>query len=382
MIKQSCIRCIYDETIPMIHFDSNGICNYCHQYEEMDKQYPKGEAGKQILNSIVEKIKIDGRKNKYDVVIGVSGGCDSSFMLHLAKQYSLRPLAVHFNNTWNSHIANENIQVMTKILNIDLFTIKVDDNEYNDIFKSFFKASVPEIDTPSDIGLAATHYIAAAKYGIKYIWEGHSFRTEGISPMGWFYMDAKYIDSIQKIFGTKKIKTLPNLWLGKWMRWMILDKIKKMRPLYYYDYDKEEIKKMLHEKYGWQWYGGHHMENKTAYFANNYYLPKKFNIDLRYCELSALVRSGQMTRDAALFEIKKEKQFSMDILDEIKNKLHFSNFEFSEIMNAPVKSYRDFNTYKQVFEKLKPVFWLLYKFNLVTKSFYVKYTNKDEKKGN
>lgn len=380
MERQICSRCIYDESIPNIHFDSEGVCNYCRQYEEMDKQYPTGKVGRQILEDMVAKMKKDGKNKKYDVVIGVSGGCDSSYMLHLAKQMGLRPLAAHFDNTWNSRIAVENIQTMLKRLDIDLFTVVVDNKEYCDIFKSFFKASVPEIDTPSDMALAATHYMAAAKYGIKYVWQGHSFRTEGISPVGWFYMDAKYVETIQKTFGTEKIKTLPNLWLGKWMKWMLINNIKMLRPLYYLDYNKETTKKMLNEKYGWQWYGGHHMENRTAYFTNNYYLPKKFNIDLRYCEFSALVRSGQLSREEALENIKKEKVFDYDILSEVKTRLNFSDEEFDIIMKAPLKSYRDFKTYKQTFERMKPFFWLMYKMNLVTKSFYVKFTNKDEAK--
>jgi N-acetyl sugar amidotransferase len=382
MEKQVCKRCIYDETIPMIYFDAEGVCNYCHQYEEMNRQYPTGEAGKQILDKIVEQIKHVGQKKKYDVVIGVSGGCDSSYMLHLAKQYGLRPLAAHFDNGWNTSVANKNMLSILKKLDIDLFNVVVDNKEYNNIYKSFFMASVPEIDTPSDIALATTHYMAAAKYGIKYIWEGHSFRTEGISPMGWVYMDAKYIDTIQKYYGTEKIKTLPNLWLGQWMKWMLVNQIKKLRPLYYCDYNKEETKRMLYDTYGWQWYGGHHMENRTAYFVNNYYLPQKFGIDLRYCEFSALIRNGQMTREEALSEIKKDHPFDMEILNEIKTKLSFSDKEFSNIMSAPRKSYRDYKTYKQTFEKLKPFFWLMYKMNLVTKSFFVKFTNKDETKKN
>lgn len=380
MEKQVCKRCIYDSSIPNIHFDSDGVCNYCRQYDEMNKQYPTGEEGWQILEAMAQKMKEAGKDKPYDVVIGVSGGCDSSYMLHLAKQLGLRPLAAHFDNTWNSKIAVENIQTMLEQLDIDLYTVVVDNKEYTDIFKSFFKASVPEIDTPSDLALAATHYMAASKYGIRYIWEGHSFRTEGISPVGWFYMDAKYIDSIQKQFGKEKIKSLPSLWLSKWMKWMIIDRVKKIRPLYYLDYNKEEVKKMLAEKYGWQWYGGHHMENRTSYFTNNYYLPRKFGIDLRYCEYSALVRNGQLSREEALLKIREEKPFDMEILEEVKNRLEFSEAEFESIMKAPLKSYRDYTTYKHTFEKMKPFFWLLYKMDLVTKSFFVKFTNKDETK--
>ena len=265
-----CKTCIYDETIPAIFFDVEGICNYCRQYEQMQDEYPTGAEGRKRLDELVAEIKKSGKGKKYDVVIGVSGGCDSSYMLHLAKrEFGLRPLAVHFDNTWNATIAVENIHKMLEQLDIDLYTHVVGNVEICDLMKSFLKASVPELDTPTDLALAATHYMAAEKYGIKYIWEGHSFRTEGISPIGWFYMDAKYVQTIQKQFGSLPVKSLPMMWLRKWFKWMLVDGIKKLRPLYYLDYDKAEAKKFLSEEYGWQWYGGHHMENRSAYFVNN-----------------------------------------------------------------------------------------------------------------
>ncbi len=380
MGKQICTRCIYDETIPLITFDSAGVCNYCHQYDRMQIEYPTGEKGRDILDKMVEQMKREGRNKVYDIVIGVSGGCDSSYMLHLAKkEFGLRPLAVHFDNTWNSKTAVENIYNMISKLDIPLYTHVVDNQEFNDIFKSFLKASVPEIDTSSDIALATTHYMAAVKHGVKYIWEGHSFRTEGISPMGWFYMDAKYIETIQKRFGTIPIKTLPNLWLGKWLKWITINRIKKIRPLYYMDYDKENAKKFMSETYGWQWYGGHHMENGTAYFTNNYFLPKKFGIDLRYCEFSALIRSGQMSRQEGIEKINQPKEFDMDLLVEVKKRMDFSDEEFEVIMALPKKTYKDYRTYKRTFERMRPFFWLMYRMNLVSKSFYVKFTAKDKR---
>jgi N-acetyl sugar amidotransferase len=375
-----CVRCIYsDEIIPGISFDDNGICNYCHQHDELDKEYPTGEGGLNKIHSMVREIKEAGKGKKYDVVIGVSGGCDSSYLLHMAKEFGLRPLAAHFDNTWNSKIAVENIKIMLEELDIDLYTHVVDHEEYDEIFKSFLKASVPDADVPTDLALAATHYMAAEKFGIKYIWEGHSYRTEGIAPYGWSYMDARYIKSVQEQFGTKKIKTLPLLTLARWFKWMIFSGIKKIRPLYYLDYDKEKVKKMLHEKYKWQWYGGHHMENRTAYFLNNYYQPKKFNIDLRYSELSALIRSKQMDREEALEIIKIEKPFDKSILEEIKKRLSITDKEFLEIMSAENKDHRQYKTYKKLFEYSWPLFFILYKLDLVPKSFYLKYTRKYDK---
>jgi hypothetical protein len=262
---------------------------------------------------------------------------------------------------------------MLGILNYDLHTVVVDNNEYSRIFKSFLLSSVPEIDTPSDLALATVHYMTAEKFGVKTIWQGHSFRTEGISPPGWFYMDAKYIMEIHKKYGDGKIKTLPLLWLHKWMWWMVVKKIKMFRPLYYIDYNKEQAKHFLNEKYGWQWYGGHHMENRTSYFTNNYYLPKKFKIDLRYSELSGLIRSGQLERQEALNIIQTEKPFDYEIIIEIKKRLNLSDEDFEMIMNTPPSHYTNFDTYKSTFEKLRPLFYILLRSGYVTRSFYEKF---------
>ena len=226
--------------------------------------------------------------------------------------------------------------------------------------------------------MAAVLNMAAEQHGVRYILEGHSFRTEGISPHGWFYMDAKYIETVHKQFGSVPMKTFPNLWLMRWLRWTALSGIKKIRPLYYLDYNKEETKRHLSDEYGWNWYGGHHMENRTAYFTNNYYLPRKFGIDLRYSEYSALVRSGQLGRGEALQKIAEPKPFDEGILTEILKRLEISDAEFQRLMALPRKTYRDYRTYKETFERLRPLFWMMYKLELVPKSFYLKYTRKYE----
>jgi len=374
-----CGRCIYDsEVIPYMTIDpKTKQCNYCGEYDMMDKEYPNGQEGWKVLESITERIKKESENKRYDVVVGVSGGCDSSYMLHLCKELGLRPLAAHFDNTWNARVGVENLYKITKALGVDLYTDVCDSEEYNDIFRSCLLASIPESDLAADIGLPTTHYNACEKFGIRYIFEGHSFRTEGITPHGWVYMDAKYRDDIHKIYGKiKEVKSVPNLYLGKWFKWTVVNRIKKIRPLYYIDYHKEDAKKLLTEKYGWQWYGAHHGENRSACFANQYYLPLKFGMDLRYCEYSALIRSGQMTRDEGLQKIKEPQFLDETIIEEIKERLHFSDSEFKKVMSLPNKSYRDYKTYKSLFEKLKPFFWIMYKFALVPKSFYTKFTRR------
>ena len=369
---KACTRCIYDETIPGITFDENGVCSYCKLQDEMDRQYPTGSEGEKRLQTLANDIKRAGKGRKYDCVVGVSGGCDSSFLLHIAKvKMGLRPIAVHFDNTWNSMTAVENIEIVLNKLDIPLWTLVMDNEEFNDLAAAMFKSSVPEVDALSDIGLATTLYIAAEKFKVKYILEGHSFRTEGITPIGWLYYDAKYIQDINKKLGTRKIDKFPNLWLMRWMKWMVLG-IKKVRPLYYVDYNKEETKKFLNKEFGWKWYGGHHMENRFCAF-NHWLLNTKFNRDFRYVELSAMIRSGQMTREQALEEIKLPPYYPNELKDEILKRLGLTEEEYERILKSPPKSEKDFKTYHRTFKILKPVFWILYKTDRVTKSFYVKY---------
>jgi len=227
------------------------------------------------------------------------------------------------------------------------------------------------------IGLIGTLYRAAEKVGVRYILDGFSFRTEGIVPIDWCYMDGKYVESVHKQFGARKMKTYPNLRILNWLRWMLIKKIKRVRLLNYIDYNKERVKKLLSEKFDWQWYGEKHAENRYTIFCDHYFWSKKFNMNFAQIELSGLVRSGQITKDEALRKMGNTKEFdTKEIIDLVKKRLSFSDQEFEKIMNLPKKTYRDYKTYKPIFERYRWFFWLLYKMNLVPQSFYMKYTKK------
>lgn len=382
MATHICSRCIYDDTVPNISFDDEGVCNYCRQIDSLEAEYPTGAEGAARLQRMVEDMKAAGRGKKYDAVIGVSGGCDSSFLVHQMKEvYGLRLLAAHFDNTWNSTIATENIHNVLDKLDVDLFTIVVDNKEYDDIYRSFFNAGVKDLETPTDIALATTLYRAAEKFGIKYMIEGHSFRTEGVAPLGWIYMDGKYIQSVHSQFGKVPMKTFPNLWLKDQLRWMLFGGIKKVRPLYFMDYDKEAAKKLLAEKYGWQWYGGHHLENRFTAFYHSHFLPTRWGIDFRIAGYSAYCRNGWMTREEALQLMDEPPHIETGLVDFVKKRLGFSDEEFERLMTMPKKNYTDYVTYKKTFERMRPFFWLMYKMDLIPKSFYMKYTVKQASNG-
>jgi hypothetical protein len=342
-------------------------------------QYKTGTTeGAEQLQRIISQIKKAGRGKEYDCVIGVSGGTDSSFLLAKAVDWGLRPLAVHYDNTWNSAIATENLRKITSILKIDLYTLVVDNKEADDIFQAFFKANVPELDCSTDIALAETLYRAADKFNVKYILEGHSFITEGISPMGNNYFDGKYIKDIHAKFGTREIKSFPNMTFISFLKWILLKRIKKIRPYWYINYSKEEAREFLLQKFDWQYYGGHHLENRMTAFLHKIYNPKKFKIDNRNWSLAAAARNGCINRNEALDIYQSPILPDNELEAYFKKRLELSDAEYNRIMTGETKNYKDYKTYKKRFENLRPLFYMLAKANLVPMSFYIKYTSPTE----
>lgn len=368
-----CERCLITSDVPGARLDEGPTCSYCDLHDQLDRQYPLGAVSTAALRSFAERLKRAGKGQKYDCILGVSGGTDSSYLAHLLVELGVRPLAVHFDNTWNSPTATSNIYAVLDKLGVDLETYVVDNTEYDDIYLSFMKAGVKDIEAPTDIGFMGVLYRAAEKHGIKHIVEGHSFRTEGISPMGWLYMDGGYIASVHEEFGTVPMKTYPNLSFGKFLKWSAFSGIERTRPLYWLDYNKEAAKVFLAESFGWQWYGGHHLENRFTAFYHTYFLPKRFGINFRQIELSALVRSGQLERDIAQTRFLAPRYPDPELIALVKKRLDLDDAQFDRLMTLPKKTFRDYHTYKQKFERLRPLFWLLYKLNRVPKSFYVKF---------
>ena len=295
-----CTKCIYDERVPGITFDEEGVCSCCKQLEKLKDQYGTGTGkGKEELDKIINDMKVAGKGKKYDCVVGVSGGTDSSYLLYLVKQWGLRPLAATYDNSWGSDIAYSNLNKINKALDVDLYTYTPDLDEINDIFRAFFLSGVGEIEASSDIGLAEVQYRAAHKYNVKYILDGHSFIEEGVTPLNNNYFDGKYVRVIHKRFGRLPMKTFPLMTFSRFMWWTCVSRIRKIRPYWYIDYNKEDAKVFLSKEFGWKDYGGHHLENVITEFCHSVYLPQKCNMDLRNNTLSALVRNGKMSREEA-----------------------------------------------------------------------------------
>lgn len=370
-----CSRCIYDERVPYIHFDGEGVCNYCRQVESLIEQYGTGHPkGEELFAGLIAKIKYAGRGKPYDCIIGVSGGTDSSYMVYLAKEkWGLRPLAVHYDNTWNSAIATMNIHRVLNRLGVDLYTHVVANKEADDIFRAFFLSGVAEIEAATDLGYAYLLRKVAAKYSIKYILEGHSFVEEGITPLGRNYFDGRYIKSIHRQFGRVKLETFPLMTFTRFLTSALFHRVKFIRPLWYLEYSKEHAKAFLSERFDWRYYGGHHLENRMTAFYHSVYLPEKFGSDMRNNTLAARVRNRTLTRAEAWAAYNTPPFIEGELVNYFKKRLGLDDQKYQQIMAAPPKNWTEYPTYKKRFERLRPLFHILAKANLVPMSFYLKY---------
>jgi N-acetyl sugar amidotransferase len=370
-----CKRCILDETVKDIWFDENGICKYCHINDEMEKRHPLGEAGEQRLNELISKIKKDGKTKKYDCIAGVSGGRDSTYTLYKAVQLGLRPLAVHFDNGWNSVISVSNIKNACEKLNVDLHTVVADWEEFKDLQIAFLKSGTPDADIPADYAIYSVLFDAAKQEGVKYILNGHSFRTEGTSPISWTYMDGRYLKSVHKRFGKlKKIRSFPVMSMTKLIYYVFAKRIKEVRLMEYINYVKKDVDSVLEKELNWKYYGGHHHENNFTKFFQSYYLPQKFGIDKRKTELSAMIRSDQITRDKALNEIQEHPyHYEKEVVEYVINKLGLTQKEFDAIMNAPIKSHDDYPTYLPIIRILNYPIKIAASLHLLPHILYLKY---------
>ena len=347
-----------DSTAKEISFDNNGECNFCKHYDTVEKaEVFSDERGQEKLDLLVSQIKKKGKNKKYDVLIGLSGGVDSSYVAYLLKKkYNLRALAIHLDNGWNTELAVANVEQIVKRLDIDLITNVLDWEEFRDIQSSFLKSSISNIEIPTDHAIWATLIKTAGKHGISYIVAGNNVGTEAIMPESWLYgsKDSKLIRSIHKKFGKLKMKTYPYLTTFNFFEYLILRNIRWVPILNYIPFVKEDAKKLLIDELGWRDYGGKHYENIFTRFFHAYYLPEKFGYDLRKCYLSALVCSGQMERADAIKELENppaSKSLLNEDRDYVIKKLLLNNNEFDEIMNNPNKEYTDYPNNESLWQK-------------------------------
>lgn len=379
---QVCSRCVQDSTVPGIKFDDNGVCNFCHLHDKLDKIFPNGERGQEILKNIFSKVKKNSKNKKYDCVVGISGGRDSTYLLYLTvKKWGLRPLAVHFNDGFDNPVAGENMIKAVKKLGVELRTITSDWREAKELKIDFLKASTPDLNMGTDIGIASSLYGVAAKENIKCVIIGQSFRTEGIKPLSWSFFEGGYLKNVHKTFGKIKLRKWKpndpgfNLGVKELFYYTVVRGIKTITPMYYTDYIRKDAEKIIKNELDWVYPGAHYYDD--LYHSLIKYVHRvKFNIDLNMNSDSALVRSGQMSRDDALK--RAHSVYSIEdpkVIDLCIKRLGLTKQEFEEFLQLPPKTFRDYKTAYPLIRLFKYPIKLLSKMHFLPKVTYDKYFN-------
>ncbi len=356
-----CTRCIMDTTDPDIYFDSDGVCSHCHAYKKrIDAPAYRRKREPGALDDLLRTIKTQGKNKRYDCIIGVSGGVDSTYTAYAVKEMGLRPLAVHLDNGWDSELAVSNIEKTLKKLDIDLYTHVLDWDEFKDLQLAFLKASTPDSEIPTDHAILAVLYQVAAKEGIEFILSGHNTATEGGGVAAWSqgHGDWLYIKSIQAKHGTKPLKSFAHYGILGFIYYTILRHIRWIPILDYLEYDKAMVMDVLQKELDWRYYGGKHYESIYTRFYQGYILPHKFGYDKKRLHLSSLIWSGQISRQDALEEM-TQQGYPIELQEQDKEytikKLGITRNEFEEIMHTPPRSFWDYPSYKKILGQFKPL---------------------------
>lgn len=345
---KECPRCLFDDTIAVIN---DHQCEYCHLHDKL-------EASSVHFGPVLKKIK--RHRGKYNCLIGISGGADSSTLLYAAvKHWELRPLVIHLDNHYNVDAAKENMLNLIQKLNVDTITYMVNKSEYEGCCEAFLKAGVPDADATNDLVMTKLMYETAVKYNIKWICNGHNFRTEGSTPKLWTRLDGKYLASVYKRHCGRNLVNFPNLTFWDQIKYAFIG-IKQTRPFHFSDVDYDGLLAEMEKEIGFKSYGGKHQENVYTDFVGSYLLPGKFGIDKRIVYLSAEVRSGRITKTDARMKLAQSTPFDTSRIPA----------KFTDLIDSRIGNRDDYDHYN--FKKWKFVIWILWKLKVVPETFYVK----------
>ena len=362
-----CNRCVMDVSAEDVTFDESGYCNYCTEMlQKLAIFQPKSQKKLDTeFKQLVEKVKLSGKNKPYDCIVGVSGGADSAYVLYLAKQHGLRPLAVHMDNGWNSELAVNNIENLVRKLDVDLYTYVINWHEYRVMQQAFFDADVIDIELLYDNAMLAVNYQLASKYSIKYILAGTNTTTEGMRmPPGWnwYKFDKKNIYSLARSQNVK-IRSMPTIGVLGYVWNRFFHRVEWVSFLDYIDYHKPKCIAELQDKIGYRPYPYKHYESVFTRFYQGYLLPKKFHVDKRRLHLSSLICSGQMTREQALIHLKHnpypDEDDLADDIDYFLKKMGWKNKDLENYLSRPKRSHDEFDSEVSRFDSFRKIYQMI-----------------------
>lgn len=373
MSISTCRRCILDDSLPGVSLDRDGTCNHCRIHDRLAALYPAGEVGRREMEKLAEEMRRAGRGKDYDCVVGASGGRDTSYCLHVVKELGVRPLAVHFDNGWDSTIAKENLRRVCSGLAIDLHTVIMDWEESRELTNITIRASIPYIDTTDDIGIARALYDTAVAEGVRHIILSHSFREEGIKPLRWSYFDGRFVRAMIRRFGRMPLKQFRNIDLHHLAYWHFVKCIKIVNLTNFYDDAGPHVEALLKDRYGWVDTHQHHFDNEMFALVSCY-LRTKFGANLYVFDWAARVRTGVVSREEALDRSQEIPRFeTTENVEYCLKKQGISLEEWQKVLAAPPKYFDDYPNYLSLLRFFRLPIRVLGRQNILPAYIYEKY---------
>lgn len=344
---QVCKHCVMDTSDEQIVFDENGVCERCKEYtRSILPTWNYGKGHEKELNQLIDSIKKSGEGKQYDCILGLSGGLDSCYMLHLAiKEWGLRPFVFHIDAGWNLPVATSNITKLCNKLGVKLHVEKMDWEEMRQMQLAFFRTGHAMLDAPQDHAFIALIDKYSQQLGVKYILNGYNISTEVISdPKSWgkhagYTGDGMYIKDVLRKHCDIKVKnyTFTSGFRHKvWLPYVC--GVKTIKPLNLVPYVKKDVLTLLQNEYGYEPYGQKHFEDLLTKFLEGYWLPERFGYDIRRAWLSSLILTKQMTREEALVILDNppvSKEEAQDMFKQVAEKLEISEAELKKFFELP-----------------------------------------------
>lgn len=344
---QICKCCVMDTTDEDITFDSNGVCMRCNEYKErIEPEWNHGKGHEKELQDLITAIKKSGEGKEYDCILGLSGGLDSSYMLHLAvTEWGLHPFVFHIDAGWNLPVAEENIKRLTDKLGVELHIEHMDWNELREMQLAWFRTGLEMLDAPQDHAFISLIDKFSANLGVKYILNGYNICTEIVAdPVSWERGsgptgDGTYIKDVVKKYSTIPIKnyTYTSGFKHKFVN-PYLKGIKTVKPLNLVEFTRKSMVEVLQKEYGYVPYGQKHFEDLITKFLEGWWQPTRFGHDIRRAQLSSLVVTGQMTRDEALNILEQPpltEEEAKELFSEVARRLEISEEELMKFHEMP-----------------------------------------------
>lgn len=358
---QVCNCCVMDTTDKNITFDENGICDRCNEYKQrILPWWNHGKGHEAELKKILDEVKRSGVGKEYDCILGLSGGMDSSYMLHLAvKEWGLRPFVFHVDAGWNLPVAEENIRKICNKLGVELHIEKMDFEEMRRMQLAFFKTGHAGLDAPQDHAFIAQVDKFSEKLGVKYILNGYNICTEVVAnPASWYEgagptADKTYIKDVLKKHGGMKTRSYIYTTGFKHKFWLPYVKgVKTLQLLNYVHFTKQDMIDTLVNEYGYEPYKQKHFEDLLTKFLEGWWLPARFGLDIRKAWFTSLILTGQMTREDALKTLQTPpltEEESKELFAQVAQKLQISEEELMSYHRLP-KVYRKYKNNEWAFK--------------------------------